>query len=142
MQSVLATRKRRHCRAYRQEIDATSKAFGVDSALVRAVIHAESAYRSNAISRAGAQGLMQLMPATAMRFNVRDPFDAAQNIRGGVQYLSWLLKRFGGDIDLALASYNSGEAAVDKYNGVPPYDETRTYVSRVKALTARYRSAP
>lgn len=129
-------------RSYGREIDAASASFGVDSALVRAVIHAESAYRPNAISRAGAQGLMQLMPATALRFNVGDPFDAGQNIRGGVQYLSWLLKRFGGDLDLALAAYNSGEASVERYNGVPPYAETRTYVSRVKTLAARYRGGP
>ncbi|WP_087042993.1 lytic transglycosylase domain-containing protein [Caballeronia ptereochthonis] len=126
-------------RAYRQEIETAASASGVDSALVRAVIQAESAYRANAISRAGAQGLMQLMPATALRFGVSDPFDAAQNIRGGVRYLSWLLRRFGGDLDLALAGYNSGEAAVDRYSGIPPYDETRTYVSRVKALAERYR---
>ncbi|WP_200823012.1 lytic transglycosylase domain-containing protein [Caballeronia catudaia] len=127
-------------RAYRQEIDANAAAFGVDSALVRAVIHAESAYRANALSRAGAQGLMQLMPSTALRFGVGDPFDAAQNIRGGVQYLSWLLRRFGNDLDRALAAYNSGEAAVDRYDGVPPYAETKTYVARVKALTERYRA--
>ncbi|EKS68476.1 soluble lytic murein transglycosylase [Burkholderia sp. SJ98] len=126
-------------RSYGREIDAAAASFNVDSALVRAVIHAESAYRANAISRAGAQGLMQLMPATATRFNVGDPFDAAQNIRGGVQYLSWLLRRFNNNLDLALAAYNSGEAGVDRYNGVPPYNETRTYVSRVKTLAERYR---
>lgn len=126
-------------RAYGREIDAAAASFGVDSALVRAVIHAESAYRSNAVSRAGAQGLMQLMPATASRFNVGDPFDAAQNIRGGVQYLAWLMRRFGGDLDRTLAAYNSGEATVDRYNGVPPYSETRLYVSRVKMLADRYR---
>jgi len=131
-------------RSWQREIDAASAEFGIDSALVRAVIHAESAYRANAISHAGAQGLMQLMPATALRFGVGDAFDAGQNIRGGVRYLSWLYKRFGGDLDRVLAAYNSGEAAVDRYNGVPPYDETRAYVSRVKALAVRYRrdSAP
>jgi soluble lytic murein transglycosylase-like protein len=127
-------------RSFQREIEASAAAFGVDSALVRAVIQAESAYRSDALSRAGAQGLMQLMPSTALRFNVDDPFDAAQNIRGGVQYLSWLLRRFGNDLDRALAAYNSGEAAVDRYDGVPPYAETRTYVARVKALADRYRS--
>ncbi|WP_277186143.1 lytic transglycosylase domain-containing protein [Caballeronia sp. BR00000012568055] len=127
-------------RSYRREIDASASAFGVDHALVRAVIHAESAYRTNALSRAGAQGLMQLMPATATRFGVGDPFDAGQNIRGGVEYLSWLLKRFGGNLDLALAAYNSGETTVDRYNGVPPYAETQRYVTRVKALADRYRS--
>jgi hypothetical protein len=126
-------------RSYQREIDSAASTFGVGIALVRAVIHVESAYRPNVISRAGAQGLMQLMPATALRFGVHDVFDPQQNIQGGVQYLSWLLKRFNGNLDLALAAYNSGEAAVDKYNGVPPYDETRTYVSRVKMLAARYR---
>ncbi|WP_232316659.1 lytic transglycosylase domain-containing protein [Candidatus Burkholderia verschuerenii] len=127
-------------RSYGREIDAAAASFGVDGALVRAVIHAESAYRADAISRAGAQGLMQLMPATASRFHVGDPFDAAQNIRGGVQYLAWLLRRFGGDLDLTLAAYNSGEAAVARYNGVPPYAETKAYVLRVKLLADRYRS--
>ncbi|WP_250525512.1 lytic transglycosylase domain-containing protein [Caballeronia sp. GAWG2-1] len=127
-------------RSYQREIDAAASTFGVDSALVRAVIHAESAYRKNAISRAGAQGLMQLMPATALRFNVNDPFDAAQNIRGGVSYLAWLKTRFNGNVDLMLAAYNSGESSVDKYNGVPPYSETKIYVSRVKELTERYKS--
>jgi soluble lytic murein transglycosylase-like protein len=127
-------------RSYRKEIDANAAAFGVDGALVRAVIHAESSYRANALSRAGAQGLMQLMPATASRFGVADPFDAAQNIRGGVQYLSWLLGRFKGNLDLALAAYNSGEASIDHYDGVPPYAETQTYVARVKALADRYRN--
>jgi hypothetical protein len=127
-------------RSYGREIDAASSSTGVDRALVRAVIHAESAYRADAISRAGAQGLMQLMPATASRFAVADPFDAAQNIRGGVAYLAWLLRRFGGDLDRALAAYNSGEASVDRYDGVPPYAETKAYVSRVKLLAERYRA--
>lgn len=127
-------------RSYGREIDAAAASFGVDRALVRAVIHAESGYRADAISRKGAQGLMQLMPATAARFDVGDPFDAAQNIRGGVRYLAWLLRRFGGDIDLTLAAYNSGEAAVARYVGVPPYAETQAYVARVKRLADRYRA--
>jgi soluble lytic murein transglycosylase-like protein len=104
------------------------------------VIHAESAFRPNAISEAGAQGLMQLMPATAERFAVDNPFDARQNIRGGVRYLAWLLKRFNGNQVLALAGYNAGEASVDEYNGVPPYAETQTYVTLVQSLTERYRN--
>ena len=87
----------------------------MDEAIVRAIIHAESAYNPNALSRVGAQGLMQLMPATARRFGVGDAFDASQNISGGVQYLAWLLKRFNGDLTLAAAGYNAGEGAVDKY---------------------------
>jgi soluble lytic murein transglycosylase-like protein len=126
-------------RSYQREIDAAASTFGVSSEVVRAVIHAESAYHPNAISRAGAQGLMQLMPATALRFGVHDAFDPEENIRGGVQYLAWLLKRFDSNLDLALAAYDSGESAVDKYGGVPPFEETRTYVSRVKALAERYR---
>ncbi|MFY0731983.1 lytic transglycosylase domain-containing protein [Pseudomonas sp. NFX15] len=126
--------------SYRREIEAASGQYGVDRALVRAVIHAESAFRPNAISVAGAQGLMQLMPATAERFAVNNPFDAGQNIRGGVRYLAWLLKRFNGNQMLALAGYNAGEASVVEYNGVPPYAETQSYVTRVQSLTERYRN--
>lgn len=133
-------RTRLNTEAYRAEIAAASRDFGVDEAVVRAIIHAESAFRPNALSRVGAQGLMQLMPATARRFGVSNAFDVAQNIRGGVQYLSWLLKRFNGDLVLAAAGYNAGEAAVDKYRGVPPYGETRRYVQRVGVLADRYRS--
>src|SRR3546814_17601878 len=83
---------------------------------------------------------MQLMPATAQRFGVGNPFDAGQNIQGGVKYLAWLLKRFNGDLTLAAAGYNAGEGAVDKYNGVPPYKETQRYVQRVGVLAERSRS--
>lgn len=127
--------------AYQDEIRAAARQHGVDEAIVRAIIHAESAFNPNALSRVGAQGLMQLMPATASRFGVANPFDAAQNIRGGVQYLAWLLKRFDGNLTLAAAGYNAGEGAVDKYGGVPPYSETRRYVQRVGVLAERYRSA-
>ena len=127
-------------RSYQREIEAASGQYGVDRALVRAVIHAESAFHPNAISEAGAQGLMQLMPATAERFAVDDPFDARQNIRGGVRYLAWLLKRFNGNQMLALAGYNAGEASVVQYNGVPPYAETQSYVTLVQSLTERYRN--
>ena len=126
--------------AYRDEIATAARDFGVDEAVVRAIIHAESAFRPNALSRVGAQGLMQLMPATARRFGVANPFDAGQNIRGGVQYLSWLLRRFNGDLTLAAAGYNAGEGAVDRYKGVPPYNETRRYVQRVGVLADRYRT--
>ena len=127
--------------AYAAEITAAAKLHGVDPAIVRAIIHAESAYNPNALSRVGAQGLMQLMPATARRFGVGNAFDASQNIAGGVQYLAWLLKRFNGDLSLAAAGYNAGEGAVDKYRGVPPYAETRRYVERVSVLAERYRGA-
>jgi soluble lytic murein transglycosylase-like protein len=128
--------------AYRDEITAAAAQYGVDEAIVRAIIHAESAYNPNALSRVGAQGLMQLMPATARRFGVSNPFEPAQNIRGGVQYLAWLLKRFNGDLTLAAAGYNAGEGAVDKYKGVPPYSETQRYVVRVAQLAERYRGTP
>ena len=114
---------------------------GVEEAIVRAIIHAESAYRPNALSRVGAQGLMQLMPATARRFGVSNAFEPGQNIRGGVQYLSWLLKRFNGNLTLAAAGYNAGEGAVDRHGGVPPYQETQRYVTRVGVLADRYRGA-
>lgn len=127
-------------RSYRREIEAASGHYGVDSALVRAVMHAESAFRPDAVSEKGAQGLMQLMPATAERFAVDDPFDARQNIRGGVRYLAWLLKRFNGNQKLALAGYNAGEASVAEYNGVPPYAETQSYVTLVQSLAQRYRN--
>lgn len=125
--------------AYQAEIAEASRIHGVDPAIVRAIIHAESAYNPKALSRVGAQGLMQLMPATARRFGVTNSFDPRQNIHGGVQYLAWLLKRFKGDLTLASAGYNAGEGAVDKYKGVPPYSETRRYVERVRVLADRYR---
>lgn len=126
---------------YRPEIARSAMEHGVDEALVRAVIHAESAYRANARSHKGAQGLMQLIPATATRFGVTDAYDPAQNIAGGVQYLAWLLNRFNGDIRLATAGYNAGEGAVDRHGGVPPYAETQVYVERVAILHGRYRAA-
>jgi len=127
--------------AYQAEIAQASRDYGVEEAVVRAIIHAESAFNPNALSRVGAQGLMQLMPATARRFGVANPFDAVQNIRGGVQYLAWLLKRFNGDVAMAAAGYNAGEGAVDKYRGVPPYSETQRYVQRVGILAQRYRGS-
>lgn len=127
--------------AFQSEIAAAAREFGVEEAVVRAIIHAESAYNPTALSRAGAQGLMQLMPPTARRFGVTDSYDAAQNIRGGVQYLSWLLKRFNGNLTLAAAGYNAGEGAVDRHGGVPPYSETQYYVKRVAQLADRYRGA-
>lgn len=127
--------------AYQAEIAAAAREFGVEEAIVRAVIHAESAYNPMALSRAGAQGLMQLMPATARRFGVSDSYDASQNIRGGVQYLAWLLRRYDGNLTLAAAGYNAGEGAVARYGGVPPYSETQRYVQRVNTLAERYRGA-
>ena len=127
--------------AYQNEISTAARDYGVDEAIVRAIIHAESAFNPTALSRVGAQGLMQLMPPTARRFGVSNAFDAGQNIRGGVQYLAFLLKRFNGDLILTAAGYNAGEGAVDKYKGVPPYSETQRYVQRVGLLADRYRGS-
>ena len=126
---------------FREEIAAASLASGVDAALIRAVIHAESAFNPMALSAKGAQGLMQLMPGTALDLGVGDAFDVASNINGGAQYLAQMLKNFGGDETLAAAAYNAGPGAVRKYNGVPPYAETQVYVQRVAQLRERYRSA-
>ncbi|MGQ0798658.1 MAG: lytic transglycosylase domain-containing protein [Pseudomarimonas sp.] len=127
--------------AYADEIRNAAQTAGVDEALIRAIIHAESAFNPNALSNKGAQGLMQLIPATADRFNVSEPFTPAENIRGGATYLAWLLKRFDGDTRLASAGYNAGEGAVDRYSGVPPYNETQLYVERVAILHQRYKGA-
>lgn len=116
----------------RRIVERMAKQTGLEAKLVLAVIAAESAFDPHAISPRNAQGLMQLMPETAARFGVRDPFDAAENIRGGTAYLQWLLEKFGGNLDLALAAYNAGEGAVLAYGAIPPYDETIEYVGRVK----------
>ncbi len=127
--------------AFATEIHAAALHYGVEEAVVRAIIHAESAFRPYVVSTKGAQGLMQLIPATAARFGVADPYDPAQNISGGVQYLAWLMKRYGSNLTLVAAAYNAGEGAVDRNGGVPPYAETRLYVDRVAQLAERYRKA-
>jgi soluble lytic murein transglycosylase-like protein len=114
---------------------------GIDAALLDALVAAESGYDPNARSRAGALGLAQLMPGTANALGVTNPFDPAQNLRGGAQYLSQMLKRFGGDLTLALAAYNAGPNAVDRFSGVPPYGETQAYVQRVINLYNDRRSS-
>ena len=106
---------------------------GVDPRFIHAVIKQESRYKNEAISHVGAQGLMQLMPPTAKRFGNTDPYNAASNVEAGTKYLKWLLKRFKGDVTLALAGYNAGEGAVDKYKGIPPYKETQNYVKKIVA---------
>ncbi len=113
----------------------TAEREGVDPRFVHAVIWQESRYDSDAKSHAGAVGLMQLMPAAAERFGCHDRNDPAENIAAGTKYLSWLLKRFSGNVELALAGYNAGEGSVDKYNGIPPYTETQNYV---KIISQRY----
>ncbi|KAF1009570.1 MAG: Soluble lytic murein transglycosylase [Luteibacter sp.] len=124
--------------AYGDVVRAASIEYGVDEALLRAVIHAESAFNPRALSVAGAQGLMQLIPGTARDMGVLDAFDANQNIRGGARYLALLLRNFNGNERLAAAAYNAGPKAVERYNGVPPYDETQVYVERVGILRRRY----
>ena len=126
---------------YAEVIRSASMEFGVDEALVRAIIHAESAFNPHAMSLKGAQGLMQLMPATANDMGVMDAFDPAQNIRGGARYLALLVKNFNGDARLVAAAYNAGPSAVLHYKGVPPYAETQVYVVRVGELLQRYKNA-
>jgi len=111
--------------------------FRLDPALVLAVVEVESNFDSNARSPKDAQGLMQLIPETAERFGVKDVWDPEQNLRGGMAYLRWLLDRFNGDVKLALASYNAGEAAVEQHQGIPPYAETHEYVRRITGLLTR-----
>lgn len=115
-------------------VNSIAPKYGIDPALVLAVIQAESAFRTDAVSPKDAAGLMQLIPDTADRFGVGDVFDPKQNITGGVKYLRWLLAYFQGDVTLALAGYNAGEGAVDRYKGVPPYDETRNYVRIIRRI--------
>jgi soluble lytic murein transglycosylase-like protein len=120
---------------YGDIIDSLSATHGVPADLVHAMIQVESGYQERAISRTGAMGLMQLMPATARRFNVEDPFDPRQNIEGGIMYLKTLLDRF--PLKMAVAAYNAGENAVRRFRGVPPYAETRGYVARVLRLLGK-----
>ncbi len=117
--------------AYNGAIAEAADLYHLDPNLIRAIIRAESAFNPLAVSRAGAQGLMQLMPAVAEELNVLDPFDPRQNIFGGARYLRWLLDHHDGNLDLAVASYNAGPGAVARYNGIPPYRETRNYVKKV-----------
>lgn len=122
---------------YDHIIQRASQTHRVSAGLIKAVMHTESGFNPNARSPVGAQGLMQLMPATARRFNVSNAYDPEQNILAGAKYLSILLKRFNGNTSLALAAYNAGEGNVSKYGGIPPFKETRDYVQRV---TSRYQN--
>ena len=126
---------------YAAEIDAAASRHGIDPALLRGLIRAESGFNPNAGSPAGAQGLTQLMPATARSLGVTNPLDPVQSIEGGARYLRQQLDRFGGNERLALAAYNAGPGAVQRFGGVPPYAETQTYVQRVLGYAAEYRTA-
>ena len=121
---------------YESIIQEAANLHGVDEDLVRAVIQTESGFDPQAVSRVGAKGLMQMMPATAKRMGVEDPFDPRENIMGGVKYLRMLLDMFQGDVSLAVAGYNAGEHAVVRHNGVPPYRETQGYVRKILGLLA------
>lgn len=123
---------------YRNDINTAALKYDIDPAFVRAVIHAESHFNPQAVSKQGAQGLMQLMPATANELGVRNSLSAQQNIKGGVKHLARLLKKYKGDNKLASAAYNAGEGAVKRYGGIPPYKETQVYVERVGILHQRY----
>jgi soluble lytic murein transglycosylase-like protein len=123
------------------EMTSAARVNALDESLIRAIIHAESAYQSDAVSPKGAQGLMQLMPDTQQLLQIEDPFNPQANIAGGARYLSELLREFKGNTTLAAAAYNAGPGAVQKYGGVPPFEETREYVRRVNILHRRYRQA-
>lgn len=116
---------------YDAYIVASAARHGVDPGLLKAMMHTESAFNPNARSPVGAQGLMQLMPATARRFSVNNPWNPAENIEGSAKYLAWLLRKFNNKVEFAVAGYNAGEGNVMKYGGIPPFKETRNYVQRV-----------
>ena len=124
---------------YEEIIKKASRQFDVDPHLIKAIIKAESSFEPDAVSKSGAQGLMQLMPATARDMKVNDPFDPEQNILGGTKYLSLLLKRFKRDTRLAVAAYNVGATTVDKCNGIPPIPQTKRFVARVMEYYLEFR---
>jgi soluble lytic murein transglycosylase-like protein len=125
---------------YDQIISNCAAKYGVNPCLIKAVIHAESGYNPNAVSSKGASGLMQLMPGTARSLKVNNSFDPQDNVEGGVKYLRFLLDTFRGDVSLAVAAYNAGLNKVAKYGGIPPYNETRTYVNRVLSYMQSYQA--
>lgn len=127
--------------SYDNLIAKIARQYQVDPSLVKAVVHAESAFNPYATSNKGASGLMQLMPGTAEEYGVTDIYDPAQNIRGGVRYLSDLLQQYDNKSHLAVAAYNAGPTAVQRYRGIPPYNETRNYVKKVLRYKKRYASS-
>ena len=126
---------------YAAQFRATATAIGVDDAWLRAIAHAESGFDAAALSPKGAQGLMQLMPATAAEYGVKDPYSSAESIRGGARLLKDLMRRYDNDLTLVAAAYNAGIGALTRYGGVPPYAETQAYVAKVLALHGQYRRA-
>lgn len=123
---------------YNSIIGEAAREHSLDPELIKAVIHVESGFNPRAVSRKGARGLMQLMPSTARELGVANPFLPASNIRGGASYLARLLRKFEGNVEYALAAYNAGEGAVQRFNGIPPYNETRQYVKRVLTMKNKY----
>ena len=117
-----------------QLVERWAPQYSIDPALVMALIRVESKFDATAVSPKNAQGLMQLIPATASRFGVKNAFDIVDNLKGGLAYLRWLMSYFKGDVPLVLAAYNAGEQAVERYRGIPPYRETRDYVRQITAL--------
>ncbi|MCL5057628.1 MAG: transglycosylase SLT domain-containing protein [Actinobacteria bacterium] len=115
-------------------LESTAKKFGIDPGLLKAVAKVESDFNPFAVSKAGAMGLMQLMPGTAASLGVENPFDATENVEGGARYLRSLMDRYGGDAKLALAAYNAGPGAVDRHGGVPPYRETTSYLNKINNI--------
>lgn len=129
-----------YIREYSTIINQASRRFGIESSLIKAVIKAESDFDYKAVSRKGARGLMQLMPETMDQMEVKDPFNPEENIFGGTRYLSLLLERFNNDKKLALAAYNAGPERVEEYQGVPPFPETKSFISKVLNYYFQYRS--
>jgi len=127
-------------RDYDAIIQKAQEKYGIEFSLIKAVIQAESGFNSQAVSKKGAKGLMQIMPENYKALSVSDPFDPSQNIMGGTKYLKHLLQRYENKLPLALAAYNAGPEAVDKYRQIPPYKETRDYVQKVMILYSRYKN--